>query len=94
MIIKTSQEFEKIVKIKKGFVVVTAPNNFAHIHLIFCRYINKQYFLQKVIKNKGKNGNYFWIDSENKIMRLFPNAKPCRHCNPLEDGKLHFDNFI
>ena len=60
--IKTKAEFEEVVRNNEGYVIITDTVNPDRIHRLPCDYITLGNFEEKVIKNRSKNGHYYWTN--------------------------------
>lgn len=78
--IKSLEEFRQIQREEEGYVVITdiaTPNK---IHKPSCSFVTEENFEEKVIRNRCKNGNYYWVNNIGIARRW--NADPCHACNP------------
>ena len=61
--IETLEEFREIVRKNEGYIVITDIANTNKIHRPSCRWVREEYFEEKVIKNKCRNGHYYWTNN-------------------------------
>ena len=61
--IKTLEEFREIVRKNEGYIVITDIANTNKIHRPSCRWVREEYFEERVIKNKCRNGHYYWTNN-------------------------------
>ena len=79
--IKTLEEFREIQKKEEGYIVIADiafPNK---IHEPSCSFVKEEYFEEKVIRNRCKNGHYYWVNNVRFAKEQW-NADPCPICNP------------
>jgi hypothetical protein len=62
-----------------GYFVITDSANGNRIHDVKCSFVTEENFATKVLKNRSKNGHYYWIDSVAEGISRFQ-AQPCKHC--------------
>ena len=79
--IKTVEQFEMIRSKGEGFIVITDIANPNKIHRPNCRWVTRENFVEKVIRNKCRNGRYFWTNDFEYAKNRFK-AQPCRTCKP------------
>ena len=58
--IKTKADFEEVMRNNEGYVIITDTANPDRIHKPCCKDVRWENFEEKVIKNKCKNGHYYW----------------------------------
>jgi len=61
--IKNIQDFESCKENNNKFIIIGDVSNPMKIHKVSCGFIKPEYFQEKVIKNKSKNGYYCCFDS-------------------------------
>lgn len=60
--IKTLEEFREGMKKGEGYVVITDTANPNKVHKPSCPWVKEEYFEEKVVQNKCRNGHYYWTD--------------------------------
>lgn len=90
MKITSLSEFQRLKLEDVGYVVITRKNAPSHAHSMRCRFVKDDDFQKKIIINKCKNGEYFWFNLITDAINEFPELIGCRHCNPINKGKLQF----
>ena len=79
--IQTLEEFKSIISEGEGFIALTddaVPNR---IHSVTCYRLKPDWFFEKVVENKGKNGLYLWYPSKEEAQNANPNTENCKFCN-------------
>lgn len=61
--ITTLDEFRETKKVGKGYTVITDTANPNRIHKPACPWVKEENFEEKVVKNRCKNGHYYWTDN-------------------------------
>ncbi|NGQ93570.1 hypothetical protein G3578_00050 [Brevibacillus sp. SYP-B805] len=71
-------DFDHVKTLKEGFIIIidTTGNK---IHRTSCPNIYKPYFIQKVIKNRKKNGTYYYTDTLALAVKKW-NPEWCLQC--------------
>jgi len=77
--IKTKDEFREIKESGAGYLLITDTANGNRIHKLSCSHVKEDYFEEKVLKEKCKNGNYYMIDDIEGAMERY-NADLCMKC--------------
>ena len=77
--IKTIDEFDRIQKGNRGYIVVTDSASPNIVHRPTCPQINTRFFKLKVIDNACKDGQYFWVSDIDLGIKVF-NAFECLVC--------------
>ena len=58
--IKTLDAFQDVINKDKGYIVITDLGTGNKLHSTDCCFVKEDNFIQKVINNNCKNGQYFW----------------------------------
>ena len=78
--IENLTQFDKIRSEGVGYIIITDSANPNKIHTVDCRTITEDRFYEKVIRNKCRNGHYYWTDDTKQMKRF--SAVPCSVCKP------------
>lgn len=77
--ILTLDEFRNIRRKGVGIIVITDIANPTRMHRTICERLKEENFITKVLKNKCRNGHYYWMDSI-EFARKNWDAKFCTDC--------------
>lgn len=77
--IKTLEGLREAVKGNRGYIVITDSANPNKIHRPICSRISENSFEEKVIKNKCRNGHYYWVTTIESANRKWA-ASECGIC--------------
>jgi len=79
--VRTIREFRRFARRDTGFIVITDSSYPPHVHRPDCAFLRERYFEAKVIRSRGRNGQYYWVPSKS-IARSELDAQPCEKCRP------------
>ena len=79
--IQTLEEFKSIILEGEGFIALTDVVNPNRIHSVTCNRLKEDWFFEKMVENKGKNGLYLWYPSKVEAQNANPNTENCKFCN-------------
>ena len=79
--IQTLEEFKSVILEREGFIVLTDVVDPNRIHSVTCNRLKEDWFFEKMVENKGKNGLYLWYSSKVEAQNANPNTENCKFCN-------------
>ncbi|WP_127506880.1 hypothetical protein [Paenibacillus humicus] len=79
--ITSLEQFQAVKGAGKDFVAITDKNLPKNcVHKTSCFEVKEYHFIQKVLTNGGKNGDYFFTDDYQKAINVFAKMKACQKC--------------
>ena len=81
--IKTLEEFKSITSEGEGFIAITDKANPDRIHSATCSRLREDWFVEKMVTNKGKSGLYLWYPSSAAAQKANPDALGCAKCDEI-----------
>ena len=79
--IQTLVDFNSIISKGEGFIAITDKANPDRIHSATCSRLREDWFVEKMVENKGKTGLYLWYPSKAEAQDDNPNTEDCKECN-------------
>jgi hypothetical protein len=77
--INSEEEFNAIRARGVGYIVITDTADPNKIHTLSCPYLQLSYFREKVVKNKCRNGHYYWT-TDSRSAQEKCGAQTCLKC--------------
>lgn len=77
--IQSINEFNMRISVGEGFIFITDRKKGHKFHKPSCAWLKGASFLQKVVKNRRKNGSYYWC-SESDYAKTAFRFKTCQVC--------------
>jgi len=77
--IATVKGFNDVIGEGRGYICIIDFVTGNKVHRIPCPLVNVELFNKKVIKNKCRDGYYFWVESISVAKELW-NASECPRC--------------
>ena len=81
--IQTLEEFKSIISKGEGFIAITDKANPDRIHSATCSRLREDWFVEKIVTNKGKSGLYLWYSSIAAAQKANPDARGCAKCDEI-----------
>lgn len=80
--ITSVDEFKEFKAARDGYIVITDDTGNT-IHMPRCANVDISNFREKVLDNKGKHGEYYFVQDLVEAMEAFkPRPKKCENCRP------------
>jgi hypothetical protein len=77
----TIRQFRRLTARSDGLIVITDAAYPPRVHTTDCPWLRERYFEMKVIRNRRRNGRYFWAPNK-RLARSQLGAAPCEKCRP------------
>ena len=90
--IQNLRQFEEVKNNNVGYVLILDIANPNRIHRPRCKYIKENRFRTKVMKNRNKNGSYWWV----KNLNIAASKWKFKYCSILPNFhlNLHLEFYI
>ena len=79
--VTTIRQFRRLTSRSGGLIVITDGPYPPRVHTTDCSWLRERYFEMKVIRNRCRNGRYFWVPNK-RLARSQIGAEPCEKCHP------------